>query len=240
MMARVFRRTSRALAVDETVFATTTDPPDDAVAAYCESANLPYFRGSLYDVLERLYQAARRTEADVVVRVTADCPLIDPGLIDNVVAAVLQGGYDLACNRLPPPWHRTYPIGLDAEACTFAALERARDEAQAPQHREHAMPYLYENVNLHAENLTLETGTSPRGFRIALLHSGRELGAHRWTVDTAADLEFIRQIYKHFDGRDDFTWEEVLNLMHTRPELMEINAGVEHKTLKDIDERLLR
>ena len=90
MMARVLRRTSRALAVDETVFATTTDPPDDAVAAYCESANLPYFRGSLYDVLERLYQAARRTEADVVVRVTADCPLIDPGLIDNVVAAVLQ------------------------------------------------------------------------------------------------------------------------------------------------------
>src|SRR5512143_1666740 len=240
MLQRVFVRTARAATLEETIFATTTDPSDDPVAEYCDFSGIPFARGSLYDVLDRYYQAAREARADVVVRITADCPVIDPGLIDEVVHTLEEGGYDFASNRLPPPWHRTYPIGLDVEACTFGVLERAWKEAKEPQDREHAMPYFYEGVELRPESRTLESGMSPRGFKVALLHHTTDFGTYRWTVDTAEDLEFVRQVYAHFEGRDDFGWQDVLELVHSEPKLMEINAGVRHKTLKDIDERQLK
>jgi spore coat polysaccharide biosynthesis protein SpsF len=247
MLARVFARTSRAATVSETLFATTTDASDDPVAEYCDWSGIPCTRGSLYDVLDRYYQSAKEAQADVVVRITADCPVIDPELIDKVVntvisnqSSVISGQVDFAANRLPPPWGRTYPIGLDTEVCTFAALERAWKEAKEPQHREHVMPYFYEGVKLIADNRSLSTGSSPRGFNIVLLHHTTDFGNYRWTVDTAEDLEFIRQIYSRFNGRDDFTWKEVLDLVHDEPDLMKINAGVQHKTLKDIDKRALR
>src|SRR5262245_19532563 len=144
MLQRVFIRTSRADTVTETIFATTTDASDQAVAEYCNFSGIQFTRGSQFDVLDRYYQAASQANADVVVRVTADCPLIDPALIDDVVNTLLEGEYDFACNRLPPPWPRTYPIGLDVEVCTFAALKKAWSESKEPQHREHAMPYFYE------------------------------------------------------------------------------------------------
>jgi spore coat polysaccharide biosynthesis protein SpsF len=240
MLQRVFIRTSRAGTVTETIFATTTDASDDPVAEYCDFSGIPFTRGSLFDVLERYYQTAKQAKADVVVRITADCPVIDPALIDNVVNALHNGEYDFVTNRLPPPWHRTYPIGLDVEACTFTVLAQAWKEAKEPQHREHAMPYLYEGVELTRQSRTLETGTSPRGFNIALLHHTTDFGDYRWTVDTPEDLEFMRQVYRHFDGRDDFTWKEVLDLVHNESDLMKINAGVQHKTLKDIDKRALK
>jgi spore coat polysaccharide biosynthesis protein SpsF len=239
MLQRVFLRTSRAAAVTETLFATTTDPSDDPVAEYCDFSGIPFTRGSLYDVLDRYYQAARQTKADVVVRITADCPVIDPVLIDDVVNILLDDEYDFACNRLPPPWHRTYPIGLDVEACTFKKLEMAWKKAKEPQHREHAMPYFYEGVELTRQSRTLETGLSTRGFNVALLHHTTDFGDYRWTVDTPEDLEFIRQVYGRFDGRADFSWKEVLDVVHNEPGLMEINAGVRHRTLKDIDKRAL-
>lgn len=242
MLQRVFARTSRARTLSETIFATTTDASDDPAAEYCDWSGIPFTRGSLYDVLDRYHQAAKETGADVVVRVTADCPVIDPDLIDTVVNTVIsdQASVDFAANRLPPPWGRTYPIGLDTEVCTFAALERAWKEAKEPQHREHVMPYFYEGVILKTERRTLQTGTSPRGFNIALLHHTTNFGDYRWTVDTPEDLEFMRQVYARFDGRDDFSWKEVLDLVHDNPELMKINAGVQHKTLKDIDKRALK
>jgi len=240
MLERVFIRTSRAATVTETIFATTTDPSDDLVAEYCDFSGIPFTRGSLFDVLDRYYQAAKGAKADVVVRITADCPVIDPALIDDVVNTLLDDEYDFVCNRLPPPWHRTYPIGLDVETCTFKVLAKAWKEAKEPQHREHAMPYFYEDVELKTVNRQLQTGTSPRGFKIALLNHTTDFGDYRWTVDTAEDLEFMRQIFAHFNGRDDFTWKEVLDLVHDEPRLMEINAGVQHKTLKDIDKRALK
>ena len=237
MLQRVFIRTSRAKTVSETIFATTTDPSDDPVAEYCDFSGIPFRRGSLYDVLDRYYQAAKQAKADVIVRVTADCPVIDPVLIDDAVNTLLEGEYDFVCNRLPPPWHRTYPIGLDVEACTFKTLARAWKEAKEPHHREHAMPYFYEGVELSTVSRQLSAGVSPRGFRIALLNHVTDFGNYRWTVDTPEDLEFIRQVYIRLNGRDDFSWKEVLDLVHDNPELMKINAGVQHKTLKDIDGR---
>lgn len=240
MLQRVFTRTARAATVTDTIFATTTDPSDGPVAEYCDFSGIPFRRGSLYDVLDRYYQTAKQSKADIVVRITADCPVIDPVLIDEAVNTLIDGEYDFTCNRLPPPWHRTYPIGLDTEVCTFAALEKAWKNAKEPQQREHAMPYLYEGVELKHQNRTLETGNSPRGFKVALLHHTTDFGDYRWTVDTAEDLEFIRQVYSRFDGRDDFSWKEVLELVHNEPKLMEINAGVKHKTLKDVDKRALK
>jgi spore coat polysaccharide biosynthesis protein SpsF len=240
MLQRVFIRTSRAATVIETIFATTTDPSDDPVAEYCDFSGIPFTRGNLYDVLDRYYQAAKQAEADYVVRITADCPVIDPALIDDVVSTLLDGEYDFVCNRLPPPYHRTYPIGLDIEACSFKVLEQAWEKAKEPQQREHVMPYFYEGVELITENRSLQTGISPRGYNIALLQHTTDFGDYRWTVDTPEDLEFMRQVYSRFDGRDDFTWKEVLDLVHDEPELMKINSGVQHKTLKDIDTRALK
>jgi spore coat polysaccharide biosynthesis protein SpsF len=237
MLQRVFIRTSRSAMVTETIFATTTDPSDDPVAEYCDFSGIPFTRGSLFDVLDRYYQAAKGAKADVVVRITADCPVIDPTLIDDVVNTLLNGEYDFVANRLPPPFHRTYPIGLDVEACTFKVLTKAWKEAKEPQHREHVMPYFYEGVELSAVSRLLSEGVSPRGFRVALLNHSTDFGDYRWTVDTLEDLEFMRRVFNRFDGRDDFSWKEVLDLVHNEPELMEINAAVKHKTLKDIDER---
>jgi spore coat polysaccharide biosynthesis protein SpsF len=258
MLTRVFTRTSRAKTLDDVIFATTTDPSDDPVAEYCDFSGIPFVRGCLFDVLDRYYQAASQAKADVVVRITADCPVIDPDLIDDVVktvvsgqSSVISGGFDFAANRLPPPWNRTYPIGLDVEACTFKVLKKAWKEAKEPQHREHAMPYFYEGVVMESKvkgqksslrplTFDFEQGTSPRGFNIALLHNPTDFGDYRWTVDTPEDFEFMRQVYSRFNGRDDFSWKEVLDLVHDEPQLMQINAGVQHKTLKDIDKRALK
>jgi spore coat polysaccharide biosynthesis protein SpsF len=237
MLQRVFIRTSRAAAVTETIFATTTDSSDDPVAEYCDFSGIPFRRGHLYDVLDRYYQAARHAQAEVVVRVTADCPVIDPDLIDQAVNTLLEDEYDFVANRLPPPFHRTYPIGLDVEVCTFAALEKAWKESSEAFHREHVMPYLYEGVGLSMVSRQLSVGVSSRGVKIAVLNHITDFGDYRWTVDTPEDLEFMRQVYSRFDGRDDFTWKEVLDLVHNETQLMQINANIKHKTLKDIDPR---
>ena len=239
MLARVYIRSMRSATVDQTLVATTSDAADDPIAEYCDFSGIPCMRGSQFDVLDRYYRAALQAKADVVVRITADCPVIDPVLIDAVVKTVTSEQFDFACNRLPPPWGRTYPIGLDTEVVPFWNLERAFREAKEPQQREHVMPFFYEDVRLTSVNRRLETGVSPRGFKIALLHHTTDFGEYRWTVDTAEDLEFIRQVFSHFKGRDDFSWKEILDLVHDEPGLMEINAGVKHKTLKDIDKRAL-
>ncbi len=258
MLRRVYNRTIRARLLHDVLLATTTDASDDPVAAYCQTNGIPFTRGSLYDVLDRYYQAARKTMAEIVVRITADCPLIDPGLIDDVVMVLSHddgegdaASLDFAANRLPPPWRRTYPIGLDVEACTFAALERAWREAQEPHQREHVMPYLYEGVRLapiahgqtsHCAPFTfnIEEGLSERGFRVAVLYHPSDYGAYRWTVDTRKDLTFVRQVYAHFGGQEDFSWKDILDLVQRQPQLQAINAKVRHKTLKDVDNRARR
>ena len=248
MLQRVVDRTSRAARVDRVLVATTTDPTDDEVAAFCAAQGILCTRGSQFDVLDRYYQAALPSRPDAVVRVTGDCPAIDPALIDDAVQTLLGAStpdaciaaFDFVANRLPPPFHRSFPIGLDVEVCTFAALERAWREGREPVHREHVMPYLYEGVLLTATNPQLETGTSPRGFRIGLRNHEPGLGSYRWTVDTPEDLAFMRQVYNRFRGRDDFSWKELLQLVQREPALSAINSSVQHKTLSDVDQRAVK
>ena len=233
MLAHVVTRTSRATTVHQVLVATTTDVSDDPVAVCCDSMGVSTTRGSLHDVLDRYFQAASQVKADVVVRITGDCPAIDPILIDDCVNTLLEGSYDFVCNRLPPPFDRTYPIGLDTEVCTFTALETAWKDAKETFHREHVMPYLYEGVDLKASSDRLSEGVSQRGFKIAQLHHDPDYGHMRWTVDTPEDLEFMRLVYSRFNGRDDFTWQDVLHLIQKEPELAAINSTVRHKTLYD-------
>lgn len=218
MLARVVERARRASTLNGVMVATTTQPADDDVERLCRQRGYDVFRGHPTDVLDRYYQAARAAGADVVVRLTADCPVIDPAVIDKVVRAFLTADppIDFAANRLPDD--RSFPIGLDTEVCSFDALARAWAEARESYQREHVMPYLYE---------------TPGRFRTLLVRSERDLSHLRWTVDTAEDLELLRRIYAHFAGRDDFGWGEVLALMEREPSLAVINAHVPQRTLGD-------
>lgn len=222
VLAWVVARARRSEWVSETVVATTDEAADDAVADFCRKASIPCFRGSMHDVLDRYYQASRQFEAEVVLRLTADCPFIDPAEIDRLLQAFLSADppLDFAANRLPT--QRTLPIGLDAEVCTFTALETAWREARQPYQREHVMPFFYENT---ARFNTLHLTHDP------------DYGHYRWTVDTPEDLELVRRIAAHFEGRDDFSWQEILALYERHPELAQINAGVRHKTYREVDDR---
>ena len=248
MIRHVIERCQQARSLDSVIVATTTDPSDEAVAAFAASMNIPHTRGSLHDVLDRYYQAAKTQRADVIVRITADCPLIDPAVIDETVKLVTHHSSliaDFACNRLPPPFTRTFPIGLDVEVCTFAALERAWRESTETFHREHVMPFLYEGVTLSPAKLitnhcSLSVGISPRNFRIAQLHHQPDYGALRWTVDTPEDLTFMREIFARLGNKTDFTWYDVLEIVQKEQELSQINAAVRHKTMTDVDERVTR
>ena len=242
MLARVVERARRARSLHEVVVATTLDEADDPVAEFCAGRGYPCYRGSLHDVLDRYYQAALVFGADVIVRLTADCPLIDPQVIDETVYAffgLTAGGedldtpqdqmitlsdfpYDFAANRLPPPWGRTYPIGLDTEVCTRAGLETAWLEATLAHQREHVMPFFYDN---------------PQRFRILHLNYPIDYGKLRWTVDTPQDLELVRQVYARFAGREDFSWIEVLALFQQEPALALINQQVQAKDYRQVDER---
>jgi spore coat polysaccharide biosynthesis protein SpsF len=237
MIQHVIERTRRARTLNTIALATTVDASDDPITAFAISLGVPFTRGSLHDVLDRYYRAARAHNADIIVRITADCPAIDPLLIDQVVETLLEGGYDFVANRLPPPFARTFPIGLDVEACTFAALEEAWMKADQPFQHEHVMPFIYEGVTLNTENPTLHTGLSPRGFKIALLHHQPDYGSLRWTVDTPEDLELMRKIFDTLEDKIGFTWYDLLAIVQKHPELAQINAQVRHKTMTDVDER---
>ena len=212
VLARVVRRLRRAKLIDEIIVATTDLPTDDPIVRECNHLDVPYFCGSESDVLDRYYQAAKVFGAEAVVRVTSDCPLIDPQLVDETIAAFQADEADYASNVIP----RTYPRGLDTEVFTAAALERAWLEAKEPHQREHVTPYFYEH---------------PKLFRMASALADADYSRYRWTLDTSEDLELIRAIYSRFDNRDDFSWKEVLALMEREPDLADLNSRVVQKAV---------
>ncbi|MBE0700003.1 MAG: glycosyltransferase family protein [Anaerolineaceae bacterium] len=223
MLVRVLERVCRAKTIDDAVIATTTDPADDPIVNLCRERGYSVYRGSMFDVLDRFYGAARQMSADVIVRVTADCPVIDPDVIDHTVNIFHSSGADFAANRLPPPWKRTWPIGLDTEVCSFSAPERAWKEASLPYEREHVMPYFYDVEGR---------------FKMIVTEHDPDYGAQRWTVDTPEDLQLLSAIFVHFAGQDSFSWLDVLDLMEKEPELARINSAVRHKIGTEVDSRM--
>lgn len=213
VLARVVNRCRRAATLDEVLVATTTLAADDPIVALCRANNWQSFRGQEDDVLDRYYHAALQGRAGVVVRITSDCPLIEPEVIDLTVQTFLShGALDYAGNSLPP---RTFPRGLDVEVFSFEALARAWREDGNPAWREHVTPYIYRH---------------PEKFRLHAVVNDPDLSFMRWTVDTPEDLKFVRKIYEYF-GHDGFSWREVLILLAQHPEWLEINRHVAQKEL---------
>ena len=223
MLNWVVERAYLAETVDEVWVATTINESDDPIAEYCREQDYDVYRGSEHDVLDRFYQCAKLADADVVIRLTADCPLIDPDLIDQVVFGLFELQADFSATRLPPPFKRTFPIGLDVEAVFFKGLEQAWLDASTKYQREHVMPFFYEEEDR---------------FAITILESEEDFGSYRWTVDTVEDLDVVKRLAAAFSGRRDFDWLDVLDVYEAHPEWMEINAEVGHKSFLDIDDRM--
>jgi spore coat polysaccharide biosynthesis protein SpsF (cytidylyltransferase family) len=212
VLARTVLRLRRTSLVHEVVVATTIAETDDVIVRECERLHVQSYRGSEPDVLDRYYGASRECEAEVVVRVTSDCPLIDPELVDETVQMLIEHQAAYASNVSP----RTYPRGLDTEVFTLSALEQAWREAREPYQREHVTPYFYEHPEL---------------FRLVSVTGHTDYSRYRWTLDTAEDLELIRTIYSRFGSRDHFGWREVITLMESEPELAGLNSRVLQKSL---------
>lgn len=246
MLAHVIERAWNAGGINSVWVATTMDASDDPIEALCNQHKVPCYRGSMHDVLDRYYHTAKLAEAEVIVRLTADCPLLDPALVDATLEAFMDGA-DFATNRLPHPWTRSFPIGLDVEVCSLSALQRAWTEAEQRYHREHVMPYLYDGASFEANESQPESGKnyilrgySSRGFRLAQLHHYPDYGALRWTVDTPADLALVWEIFSRLGVQASFSWLDVLALFENDPNLAKLNADVQHNTAFDTDARVNR
>ncbi len=205
-------RVQKCRMVDEIVVATTDKPQDDPIVELCQQSDWHYYRGSEDDVLDRYYQTAMQFEADHIVRITSDCPLIDPHVTDGVIAAYhsVAPAVDYVSNII----ERSYPRGLDTEVLSFASLETAWHEDQSSW-REHVTPYIHQQ---------------PEKFRLHSITNPTNFSHHRWTVDTPQDMDLIRRIYDRF-GHGDFHWRDVIQLLTQYPEWLDINRNIEQKPL---------
>lgn len=203
MIELLLSRLSRAQEIDQIIVATSVDERNLPLVKHVQKLGYACEQGSENDVLDRYVQAAKKHQADVVLRITGDCPLVDSELVDEAVRAFKAAGVDYFSNVVPP----TYPDGLDIEVFTIEALERAGQETTDPFDREHVTPYL----------------RKPGKFKTAAMQHSEDLSALRWTVDEPADFVVIEKVFQHFHPRTDFTWGEVLVLQSEQPALFNIN-----------------
>lgn len=214
MLQRVLNRTVASGCLDGVIVATTMLPQDDEIVDFCEQGVWRCFRGSPTDLLDRYYQAARIQHPDAIVRITSDCPLMDPDVIRRVVETFrATPGLDYVDNSRVPP--RTFPYGLDVEVMSFDALERAWREDRNPAWREHVTPYFYHRPEL---------------FHVGTVRNEIDLSDMRWTVDTPEDLAFVRAIYDRA-GADIFPMAEVLRILDREPWLESINCDIQQKAV---------
>lgn len=208
MLAHVIERLKGSRLLQGIIVATTTKEADDPIVELAEKLRVYVFRGSEDDVLDRYYQAFQKCPADIIVRISSDCVLADPRVIDKVISYYLKENYDYAANTLK----RTYPDGLDVEVFSFKVLEKTWREARWVSEREHVTPYIWKN---------------PSKFRLANVENSVNLSHLRWVVDEKEDLEFVRQVYKHLyeEGRI-FYMEDILELLRKYPHLQQINQGI--------------
>lgn len=208
MTIRLLERVKKSRLINEIVVATTTRSIDDPLAEVVREYGISIFRGSYQDVLDRYYQTAKNFHADIIVRITGDCPLIDPIIVDLVIQLFLDNEYDYVNNTLVP----TYPDGLDVEVFSFKTLEETWKEATLLSEREHVTPYIKKH---------------PEKFRIGHIGNEVDLSHLRWTVDREKDLEFVREIFKRlYNKKPFFLMDDIVQLLRKHPELKEINLGI--------------
>jgi spore coat polysaccharide biosynthesis protein SpsF len=220
MLALVVKRVLPAKCIDQLVVATTHLPQDDPIEALVNNLGIPCFRGAEEDCLDRYYQAARQFEADVVVRLTGDSPLVDSAFVDWVVKQYLSANppYEYVDSTLS----KTFPVGLSVEVFSFEVLAIAWSEDTNTWWREHVTPFIYRH---------------PDRFRVLHLVNPQNYAHMRWTVDTPEDLAFVRCIYDHF-GHDRFSWREVLAVLEQHPEWLEINRHIQQKEVLGVGRQI--
>ena len=193
--------------VKNLVIATTTNQEDDEIEKFANDNSVNIFRGKEKDVLDRYFQCAKKYSFSTIVRITADCPLIDPQIVDKVIEQFFSENYDFATNTLM----RTFPIGTDVEVFSFSALNRAWENTQLPSEREHVTPYLRKEEN----------------FKIINVENDKNISNLRLTVDRIEDFELIKQILNNI-SINPIHLEDVLELFLRKPELIEINKHINH------------
>ncbi len=201
MLYRIWQRLQPLFSRAQFVVATSVDPSDDVIAEMCENRKISCYRGSLGDVLDRYYYAAKSLAGDAVIRITGDCPLIDPVVVENVLNFYLHGKYDYVSNALKP----TFPDGLDTEVFSFAALEDAWKSAELKSEREHVTSYIYNN---------------PKKFNIGKYQNSEDYSHMRWTVDYPDDLLFVGKIYEALWNKNAcFQMHEIISFLKENPQV---------------------
>ena len=215
MLWHVVNRLKFSKKLDNIILAIPNTKENDILEKFAKNNKIKYFRGSEEDVLSRYYEAAKKFDIDVVVRITSDCPLIDPEIVDVVIERHLKSNADYTANILK----RTFPKGLDTEVFSFEVLEKAYQKAKEMYQREHVTPYIYENSSI---------------FKLQNIEADDKLRQPelRLTVDTKKDLKLVREIYRHlYKPEEIFYIEEIVDLFKEHPELLKINQNVHQKNL---------
>lgn len=211
MVWHVVNRLKYSKNLNEIILAIPDTRKNDILEKFAEDNKIKYFRGSEKDVLYRYYEAAKKFKCDVTVRITSDCLLIDPRIVDMVIEKHLNSGADYTSNI----FKRTFPRGLDTEVFNFEVLEEAYKEAKEPYQREHVTPYIREN---------------PKSFCLVSVENAEDFSYMRWTVDEIKDLEFVREVYKRLYKKGEiFLMKDIVAFLKQHPELMEINKDVKQK-----------
>lgn len=210
LLEHIVERLKKSKKLEKIIVATTSELADKPIIELCKRNSIDYFIGSENDVLDRYYQAAKKFRVDPVVRITADCPLIDPVVVDKILDYFLRNKakLDFASNTIK----RTYPDGLDVEVFSFETLERAWSEAKNSFDREHVTPFICNN---------------PDKFRVANVENDRDLSGLRWTVDYPEDFEMVRLIFENlYQKKGVFLMDDVIKLLKKKPEIAKINKGI--------------
>ena len=206
MIELLLSRLSKSKLIDEIVLATSVDRKNGPLVAHVHNLGYACEQGSEDDVLDRYVSAAEKHRADVVVRITGDCPLVDPKLVDACIGTFFDSNAEYCSNTNPP----TYPDGLDIEVTTLEVLQKANRESSRQFDHEHVTPYLRESGK----------------FRLSSFSNHEDLSGLRWTVDEPEDFSVIEKVFDHFYPRIDFGWKEVLELESSQPEIFAMNRSI--------------
>lgn len=218
MLWHIINRLTYTKKLDDIILAIPNSKENDELERFAKDNKVKYFRGSEEDVLSRYYETAKKFKCDVIVRITADCPLIDPKIVDLVIKKHLSSGADFTANLSEGTLvKRTFPRGLDVEVFNFSTLEKTLQEAKTLYQKEGLDPYIFEHPEL---------------FSISTIENGENLSFMRWTVDEMKDLEFVQEVYKKLFKEDKiFLMKDIISLLKKYPKLIEINKNVKQKEI---------
>jgi len=206
MIWYVLKRVKKIKHIEQIIIATTLEKKDDVIVQIAKENNISVFRGESSDVLNRFYNCAKQFNADPIIRITSDCPLIDPFLVEKILDFYLNHNFDYVSNTLEP----TYPDGLDTEIFSFKCLENAVMNAKLKSEREHVVPYIKNH---------------PKKFNLFNYRNEKDLSQYRWTVDEKEDLIFVRKIYNKMKPKIIFSYQDILEIISEFPDLIEINKN---------------